>query len=83
MSQFPNREYVILESSEIDNVNFNEVIETSVNFLRYSKERDYFLLKFEDETPSFLESKTKYTYHEIKEIVNDTDGIWYIEPEED
>ena len=58
----------------------HSIIESSANSLRYSRDKDYFLVKFEGDTPSFLEGKEKYTYYEIKEIVNNVDGIWYVPP---
>ena len=83
MPSFPNRKYVILEASEVDNVNFNEVMQGSKETLRYSREKDYFFVKFENDTPSFLEGKTTYSHYEILQILNDTNGIWYIPPIED
>jgi len=80
MAEYPDREYVILESSEINNVNLDEILECFSSSLRYSTDKAYFLVKFEGKTPSFLEGKEKYTHHEIKEIVDDVDGIWYVPP---
>ena len=36
MAQYPDREYVILESSEINNVNFDEILECFSSALIYS-----------------------------------------------
>jgi hypothetical protein len=78
MVLYPNREYVILPANEVSNIDFSKVIETSAQTLRYSNDDEYTIVKFEDETPSFLEGKTQYTYTEILEIVNDSNGIWYV-----
>ena len=62
--------YTILNTDELSSVNFNEVQETSENTLRYNNTKTEFLLKFEGETPSFLEGKTLYDYNGIMEILN-------------
>lgn len=80
MAEYPDREYVILESSDINDVNFDEIMESSASSLRYSKDKAYFLVKFEGSTPSFLRDKEKYTHYEIKEILDNVNGIWYIPP---
>ena len=62
--------YTILNTDKLSSVNFNEVQETSGNTLRYNNAKTEFLLKFEGETPSFLEGKTLYDYNGIMEILN-------------
>ena len=62
--------YTILNTKELDSVNFDEVEETSENTLRYNNANTEFLLKFEGNTPSFLEGKTLYDYDGIMEILN-------------
>jgi len=63
------RTYVILDASEIGNVDFDQVLQTSTDTLRYSLDRSKFLLKYEGSQPSFLEGKTKYTHSEILPIM--------------
>jgi len=62
--------YVIIPSSELSNIDFSQVLETSASTLRYSLDSSEFLLKFEGETPSFLEGKTTYDYEQIMEILD-------------
>jgi len=64
-----NRTYVILEASEVGNVDFDQVLQTSADTLRYSVDGSKFLLKYEGDTPSFLEGKTEYTHSEILVIL--------------
>jgi len=64
-----NRQYVILNADEVSTVNFDEVLETSVDTLRYNVAGDQTFVKFEGETPSFLEGKTSYTHSEMLEIL--------------
>ena len=61
--------YCIINSNEVSSVNFNQVLETSADTLRYSVDRSKALLKFEGDTPSFLEGKTEYTHSEILAIL--------------
>jgi hypothetical protein len=63
------KNYVIIESSEISEVDFSEVLETSANTLLYNIARTKVVLKFDGDTPSFLEGKTQYTHSEILTIL--------------
>tara|TARA_R100001082_G_C4334828_1_gene147340 strand:- start:804 stop:1022 length:219 start_codon:yes stop_codon:yes gene_type:complete len=65
--------YTILNTEELDSVNFDEVLETSTNTIRYNNANTEFLLKFEGNTPGFLEGKTLYDYNGIMEILNSPD----------
>lgn len=65
--------YTILNTEELDSVNFDEVLETSVDTIRYNNANTEFLLKFKGDTPRFLEGKTLYDYDGIMEILNSPD----------
>lgn len=67
------KNYVIAEASEISNIDFSEVLETSANTLLYNINRTKVVLKFNGDTPSFLEGKTQYTHSEILEILATTE----------
>jgi len=62
--------YTIILSQAVSSINFNQVLETSAETLRYSLDNNQVLLKFEGETPSFLEGKQLYDYEAIMEILN-------------
>ena len=64
-----NRTYVILDASEVGSVDFDQVIQTSANKLRYSVDGSKFVVKYEGDTPSFLEGKTEYTHSEVLTIM--------------
>jgi len=64
-----NRTYVILDASEVGNVDFNQVIQVSADKLRYSLDGSKFVLKYEGDQPSFLSGKTEYTHAEILEVL--------------
>ena len=77
-----SRKYVILNASEIDSVDFTQVLQTSKESLRYTADGSKFLLKYDDIQPSFLSGKTEYTHPEILAILDNADGDWYITPTE-
>jgi hypothetical protein len=64
-----DRKYVILNLDEIDSVDFNQVMETEASKVRKSVDGSKFFVKFEGDTPSFLDGKTQYTHSEILAIL--------------
>lgn len=64
-----SKKYVIIETSEVDSVNFNEVIETEAQYLRYSIDGNKTFVKYEGDQPSFLSGKQEYTHSEILAIL--------------
>lgn len=64
-----SRTFVILDADEVVNINFNEVLEDSADTLRFSLDGDKTFVKFEGDTPGFLEGKTTYTHTEMLEIL--------------
>jgi len=63
------RKYVIIDASEVSSVDFNQVLETSADTLRYNLAGTQTFVKFVGDTPSFLEGKTTYTNAEILTIL--------------
>ena len=64
-----SRQYVILNADEVSTVNFDEVLETSADTLRYNVAGTKTFVKFEGDTPSFLEGKTANTHSAMLEIL--------------
>lgn len=65
-----SRKYVIINSDEVDSVNFNQVDETNESTLRFSLNGSLTFVKFDsDTTPSFLEGKTQYSHSEVIDIL--------------
>ena len=62
--------YVIINSSEVSSVDFSQVKETSADTLRYSLDNSKTFVKFEGDTPGFLEGKTANTHSEILTILD-------------
>ena len=63
-----SRSYVIINTSEISSVDFNQVMESS-DSLRYSIDGSKTFVKYEGEQPSFLNGKQEYTHSEILAIL--------------
>jgi hypothetical protein len=64
------RNYVIIDASEVSSVDFNQVLETSADTLRYSLDGSQTFVKYEGDTPSFLEGKTANTHSEMLAILS-------------
>jgi hypothetical protein len=63
------RNYVIIDASEVSSVDFDQVLETSADTLRYNVAGTQTFVKFEGDTPSFIEGKTANTHSEMLEIL--------------
>lgn len=63
------RTYCIINSDEVSSVDFNQVLETSADTLRYSVDGTKTFVKYEGTQPSFLSGKTEYTHSEILAIL--------------
>ena len=59
--------YVILTTSEISNIDFSKVLEDSSSTLRYNNDNSKTFVKFNSDTPSFLDGKTILNRSEILE----------------
>ena len=72
---FENRKYVIINASEVSGIDFSQIIETGENMLRYNNAGTKTIVKFEGNTPSFLNGKTQYNYSEILTKLNESEWI--------
>ena len=73
--EYDNREFMIFNVSELPNINFEEVLETSIDTVRKSVDETKTFVKWEGETipPSVQLLQTKegpYTYDEILNILS-------------
>lgn len=73
--EYSNREFMIFNVSELSNINFDEVLETSTETVRKSVDETKTFVKWDGETiPSSVQSlSTKegpYTYEEILDILS-------------
>jgi|TARA_R100001530_G_scaffold71392_1_gene50563 hypothetical protein len=76
---YENRKYVIINASEVGTVDFSQVHETSASTLRYSLDDSQTFVKFDGDTPSFLDGKTQYNHSQIRTILAGED--WHEELE--
>ena len=47
MSRFPNRRWLVIPATEVENVDFNQVLESSADTLRYSVDGTETFVKYE------------------------------------
>jgi hypothetical protein len=70
---FENRKYVIIPTSEINNVNFTEVLETAPGTCRYSVDSTKTFVKYEGDMPLSVQGITgksiEYSHDEILAIL--------------
>lgn len=79
---FDNRHYVIFSVSELLNINFNEVLETSAETVRKSIDETKALVKWEGEIEPIcisilLTKDSTYTHSQILDIMSSRE--WSIE----
>lgn len=71
---YEEREYLILNVSEIPLIDFNEIEETSAETLRLSVDKTKTVIKWDGVQPTFVDTLTTkegpYTYDEILNILS-------------
>ena len=74
---YENRQFMIFNVSELDNIDFNEVLETSKDTVRKSIDGTKTFVKWEGNIPSSVQSLTTkegpYTYEEILTILESSE----------
>ena len=76
-----SRQYVILNATEANAIDFSQVLETSFETLRWNNDSTKTFVKYEGTAPAWLEGKTTYTQAEMLNILNNPEGEWYTDPE--
>ena len=83
MQDFSKLSYMIVLASEVDQVDFSQVMETAPDTLRYSVDGIYTFFKWEGETPSSIEALSykdgEYKHSEILNILNSPE--WTSDPD--
>jgi hypothetical protein len=78
---YSNRRYVIFSVSELDKINFEEVLETSAETVRKSINGQKTFVKWEGEASASVQSlTTKSKYHTHEEILNILSGQEWTAP---
>jgi hypothetical protein len=71
---YEQRNFAIFSTTEIDKIDFSQVLETSADTLRKSVDETKTFVKWDGEAPNFIQELTTlegpYTYSEILEILN-------------
>ena len=71
---YPNRKFMIFNVSELDNIDFTQVHETSIDTVRKNIDGTRTFVKWDGETPSSVVTLTtaegSYTYKEILIILS-------------
>ena len=67
------KKYVIIKTSDLSNVDYNLVEQSSLETTRKSLDSSLALVSFYGNTPSFLENITQYNNNEIIDIVTSSD----------
>ena len=75
------KKFVIINSSQVSSVNFNEVMEDSASTLRYNLDGTQTFVKFDGDTPSFVTNETIYSLSEFYEFTSDYNNGWEVDPE--
>jgi len=65
-----SRTYVIVDSAEAVNFNFDQLVDIDESYSRKSLDGSKILARFEGDTPSFLIGEQQYTQEEILPITN-------------
>jgi hypothetical protein len=72
---YPNRRYVIFNVTELLQINFNQVYETSIDTVRKSVDKTKTFVKYDMPQPSSVSALTtksvEYTYDEILQILSE------------
>jgi len=70
------KKYVIINTSELSSLDYNELLTTSQDTARQNLAGDKAVVSYEGTTPSALSGKTEYTVAQIKTIVDDVNNGW-------
>jgi hypothetical protein len=72
--EYQNREFMIFNVSELDQIDFSQVLETSQDTVRKSVDQTKTFVKWNDEIPdcvlNLLTKEGPYSYDEMLEIMN-------------
>jgi len=74
LQEYDNRRFIIFNVSELNQIDFNVVLETSADTVRKSVDETKTFVKWEGTTPTFVSNLTTkegpYTYEEILTILS-------------
>ena len=68
--------YSVIDKSEIDNMVWEDLVTTSKDTIRWNTDETKAIVKFEGDSPNFLNDSIEYTLEEILAIINDDNNNW-------
>lgn len=71
-----NNTYCIIDSDEIESIDFLQLEDTSAGTVRYNLEKTKFIIEYSGPKPDFALDSTEYTQAEIKALVLDFEEGW-------
>jgi hypothetical protein len=75
-----DKKYIIFDVSEIDKINFDEVLETSIDTLRLNNEKTKTFVKWIGDEPSFISTlETKSIIYNNEDILNILNGPEWVD----
>lgn len=80
MSRFPNRRWLVVPTTEVENVNFNQVLEHSADSLRYSVDGSQTFVKYEVSVVEETYTETFTDPETNEEITNTIEAGTYGRP---
>jgi len=76
------RKYIIINTSELSGLNFDQLKQNSENTVRKNLANNKAIVSYEGVVPDGLSGKTEYTNEELLVIINDVNNGWYEEEDE-
>jgi len=75
------RKYIIINTSELSGLNFDQLKQTSENTARKNLANNKAIVSYQGTVPDGLSGKTEYTNEELLVIINNINNGWYEEEE--
>ena len=80
MSRFPNRRWLVIPATEVENINFNQVLESSADSLRYSVDESETFVKYEVNVVEETYTETFTDAETGEDIINTVEAGVYGRP---
>ena len=75
------KQYVVIHKNKVPFLNFDEVLETNSNTLRYSIDGNKTFIKFTGNIPTIIEDEEIFTIEGFEVYINDYTNGWCLSPE--
>lgn len=75
------KNFVIINRDQVLFIDFNQVLETNINTLRYNLDKSKTFITYIESKPSFITSEIVYDESEFKELIGDYNNGWCVDPE--